>query len=136
MDAFHQNVLKIVRTIPSGKVASYGQIAAYVGAPKAAREVGWAMNSLGGTPDFPWWRVLNNTGAISIDEKAEAGPQRQQALLEKEGVVFEKPLLLDIERYRYQADKATLSNFGLRPEYIDDVIEKFAPKGTGRLFGV
>src|ERR1700733_1938076 len=102
MDAFQQDILKVVRSIPAGMVVSYGQVAAYVGAPKATREVGWAMHSLDGTPDFPWWRVLNSAGKITISENENSGAHAQQTLLEKEGVEFKKPLSLDIEKYRFR----------------------------------
>ena len=53
MKPFEEAVLAVVRNIPKGRVMSYGQIAKCIGAPKVAREVGWAMHTLGGTPDFP-----------------------------------------------------------------------------------
>jgi methylated-DNA-protein-cysteine methyltransferase-like protein len=55
------------RTNGSGwQVVSHGQVAAYIGTPRAARQVGWAMRSLEGTPSFPWWRVLNSAGRLTI----------------------------------------------------------------------
>ena len=51
--------------IPYGRVVSYGQVAAYVGVPRGARQVGWTLRRLEDI-DIPWWRVINNEGRISI----------------------------------------------------------------------
>ena len=107
MNQFEQSVLHIVRKIPTGKVMSYGQIAKYLGVPKASREVGWAMHNLGGTPDFPWWRVVNSKGKITIKEGWDSGPNDQQHLLEAEGIEFDKGLRLDMTRYQYHPEGET-----------------------------
>jgi len=107
MTSFEQSVLDIVRKIPKGKVMSYGQIAKYIGAPKASREVGWAMHSLGGTSNFPWWRVLNSKGKITIKEKSDSGPDTQQRLLEAEGVEFDNGHKMDMEKYQYHPEGKT-----------------------------
>lgn len=107
MTSFEEKVLHIVRKIPKGKVMSYGQIAKIIGTPKAAREVGWAMHNLGGTPNFPWWRVLNNKGTISLKETLDNSPNTQQKLLEAEGIEFLSDLQLDIERYRFHPEGET-----------------------------
>jgi len=125
MTLYQEAVLNVVRSVPVGWVVSYGQVAAYVGTPRAARQAGWAMRSLSGTPDFPWWRVLNNAGRISLQEGWDATPQIQQKHLEYEGVEFTSELKLDIERYRYRADKETLLSFKLDPEYVDTVLSKY-----------
>jgi methylated-DNA-protein-cysteine methyltransferase-like protein len=107
MTPFEQSVLKIVRMIPPGKVMSYGQVALCIGSPRAAREVGWTMHNLGGEPDFPWWRVLNNKGYISIKNGFGDMAATQQKLLEAEGVEFTDDYTLDIERYRYHPTDTT-----------------------------
>jgi methylated-DNA-protein-cysteine methyltransferase-like protein len=104
MTAFGKSILDIVRKIPRGKVMSYGQIAKYIGAPKASREVGWSMHSLGGTSDFPWWRVLNSKGKITIKESWDSGSDVQQHLLEAEGVVFNNDHALDMSQYQYHPE--------------------------------
>ncbi len=107
MTPFEEKVLKVVRMIPKGKVMSYGQIAGYIGSPKSSREVGWAMHSLGGTDDFPWWRVIGGKGAITLKEDWEDSPHNQKKLLEAEGIVFITDLTIDIELYRYHPDDTT-----------------------------
>jgi methylated-DNA-protein-cysteine methyltransferase related protein len=74
----------IVRQIPPGRVASYGQIANLAGC--TAREVGYAMAGVK-SDDIPWQRVINSQGKISMGEQAGGAHQRQ--LLIDEGVQFD-----------------------------------------------
>ncbi|MBM3225924.1 MAG: methyltransferase, partial [Candidatus Tectomicrobia bacterium] len=80
----YHRIYTVVRCIPAGQVATYGQIAQIVGAPTTAQQVGEAMAALREAhpePPVPWQRVLNAQGKVST------GPQ-QQHVLEREGVVF------------------------------------------------
>jgi methylated-DNA-protein-cysteine methyltransferase-like protein len=84
---FFEQVHVLVRQIPPGRVASYGQIARMLGQPRAARTVGWALRAVSDESGIPWQRVLNSAGRVSL-----SGPQgvsEQRRLLEAEGVVFE-----------------------------------------------
>ena len=94
---------------------SYGQVAAYIGAPQAARQVGWAMHSLGPhIPDFPWWRVLNNKGKITIKGSVLEAAKLQKQLLQAEGVQVNDDFSLAMGQYRYQlkaGEVARLRNF-------------------------
>jgi methylated-DNA-protein-cysteine methyltransferase-like protein len=122
---FQEAVLRIVRLTPVGHVVSYGQVAAYTGAPRAARQVGWAMHSLGGTSDFPWWRVLNNSGRITIKGDFIHSAQIQKELLEQENVFVSEAYTLDMRQYRFHPDEATLHSLSLDPVYIQTVLTKF-----------
>ena len=101
MSWFQDRLVKIVRLVPPGYVMSYGQVALYMGMPRAARQVGWAMRSLGDTPGFPWWRIVNNSGRISIKGTEVNLPAIQRQLLAKEGIEIDDALRFDIERYRF-----------------------------------
>ena len=93
-----QPVYRVVRRIPAGQVATYGQIAAMSGMPRAARQVGWALSALGGEDDVPWHRVINAQGEIS----PRGGPEvvdLQRALLESEGIEFNRRDRIDLDRY-------------------------------------
>jgi methylated-DNA-protein-cysteine methyltransferase-like protein len=81
--AFHRAVYRLVRGIPRGRVATYGQIAAMLGWPRAARAVGYAMRHC--PPDLPWHRVVNASGGISVRANV-AGMVTQRLRLEQEGV--------------------------------------------------
>ena len=86
---FRERVWAVVRSIPRGRVASYGGVAAVMGMPRAARAVGTALCALADDNDVPWWRVVNRNGEISIKCSVH-GPQLQRALLKREGVRFTK----------------------------------------------
>ena len=82
---FTTRVRSLIRRIPEGKVASYGQIAREAGFPGLARQVSWVLNRDSRRQDLPWHRVINSSGGISL--KGEAA-ELQRALLESEGVEF------------------------------------------------
>jgi methylated-DNA-protein-cysteine methyltransferase-like protein len=98
--SFFERVYLVVQRIPRGQVASYGQIAAMLGHPQAARTVGWALNALTAerAADVPWQRVINSTGRISIS-RADLSADLQRALLEEEGVAFDATGHVDWKRF-------------------------------------
>ena len=103
-DNFYLRVFAVVRRIPRGKVATYGQVAALAGTPRAARIVGWALRTQA-KKDVPWHRVLNTSGMISI-ENMNAPKEEQARLLELEGVVIERKagnLFVDLKKYGWSA---------------------------------
>ncbi|MFH1112265.1 MAG: MGMT family protein [Patescibacteria group bacterium] len=83
---FYQAIYKLVKKIPAGKVATYGQIASLLGKPRAARLVGWALAH--SPASVPWQRVVNRDGMISI-ENLRLPKELQVELLKQEGVVVE-----------------------------------------------
>ena len=96
---FFKQVYGIVKSIPRGKVLTYGQIATLLGAPTIARQVGWAMH---GCPQgLPWQRVVGAGGKILINSlSSPGGPLLQRNLLEMEGVRF-KGRCVDMEIHQY-----------------------------------
>ncbi|MGC8781795.1 MAG: MGMT family protein [Anaerolineae bacterium] len=100
---FFERVYRLVRQIPPGKVASYGQIAALLGHPQAARTVGWALNALSGprAAEVPWHRVINSAGRISI-ARADLSAALQRAFLEAEGVEFDARGDVDLRRFGWE----------------------------------
>ena len=83
----YDRIIAVVRQIPHGQVATYGQIALIVGAGCTARMVGYCMASLPPGSDVPWQRVINRQGKIS-PRGAGMGAQLQRELLLQEGVEF------------------------------------------------
>lgn len=81
-------ILAVVVTIPFGKVASYGQVAALVGLPKHARLVGRVLSRMDDSSEVPWHRVINVQGRISLSRLDDLGFNEQQARLLSEGVVI------------------------------------------------
>lgn len=121
---FAQELMRAVRNIPWGKVASYGQVAAYLNVPRAARQVGWTLRRLEGV-EMPWWRVVNNSGRVSIKGNVFNTPELQRRRLRGEGVVVAKDFSFDIEKYRFNPDEALMKKWGLRGEYLKMVHDKF-----------
>jgi methylated-DNA-protein-cysteine methyltransferase-like protein len=85
---FFARVYEAVRMIPRGRVATYGQVARWLGVPRGARAVGWALRAL--RPELegavPWHRVVGRGGRIALREGA--GPHLQVRRLRSEGVRF------------------------------------------------
>jgi methylated-DNA-protein-cysteine methyltransferase-like protein len=77
-------IYQVVREIPSGRVTSYGAIAAYLGMKGGARMVGWAMNASHAISDIPAHRVVNRNGVLT--GKNFFGGNRMELLLMAEGV--------------------------------------------------
>lgn len=95
-NSIYQKIYRIVRRIPRGKVATYGQIAELAGIAGRARQVGYALYVLPGKSRVPWHRVINAKGEISLRCGAEL---MQKLLLEKEGVVFDGNNRVSLKAY-------------------------------------
>jgi len=94
---FHREVFRLVSSVPRGKVVTYGQVAAQLGWPRAARAVGYAMRHC--PPGIPWHRVVNASGGISLRANV-SGMLTQRLLLEQEGVKARRGRV-DLKRYRW-----------------------------------
>ena len=81
---FEERVLAVIRSLPPGDVATYGEVAEEAGSPGAARAVGNVMARC--PDDVPWWRVVTSTGRLVPDHEAE-----QAARLRAEGVAVGGP---------------------------------------------
>lgn len=102
MKSFREKIVDFVSVIPKGKVASYGQVAAACGQPRAARQVGQILKNLDISlyKRIPWWRVINSKGEISIKGNWTADKTQQKQLLEKDGVIVSKDLKINLEKHR------------------------------------
>ena len=92
----YDRIFEVVRLVPAGSVATYGQIANIVGC--SPRVVGYAMHSVSVKDDVPWQRVINSKGKISFPEGTE-GFDEQKAILEAEGIVFDKMGKIDLKKF-------------------------------------
>lgn len=101
--AYYRQVWDLVRQIPRGRVATYGQIAKMIPPPNgveieayAAFAPRWVGGAMAACPDdVPWQRVINSKGGIS----ERAGAERQRLLLEQEGVEFDARNRVDMKKY-------------------------------------
>lgn len=97
---FFERVYGLVKRIPRGKVATYGQIASVLGAPRSARVVGWAMHGNPHGPRVPCHRVVQRGGFLSPNYCIE-DPGRQRRQLEREGVTFLLRGQIDMRRHQW-----------------------------------
>ena len=96
----YRRIYAVVRRIPRGRVATYGQVAQLARIPGAARQVGYALHALGVGSRLPWHRVINHRGEIS--RRSMPGPEISQRLrLETEGVVFDGRGRVSLKRYQW-----------------------------------
>ncbi len=87
----------MIKKIPRGKVATYGQIATMAGNPRAARQVVRILHSSSRKDRLPWHRVINSKGRISLEPGS--GYETQKLLLLKEGVQFDENDTIDFGQY-------------------------------------
>ena len=96
----HEAVLGVVREIPRGFVATYGDVADIAGFPGRARFVGYALQGLGPASDVPWHRVVNSRGELSLPEGSPARDEQLQRLA-SEGIEINSAGRLSLRRYRW-----------------------------------
>jgi len=85
MKDFTLNVIEIIKSIPYGKVVTYGQIALLANNPYASRQVARILHSFADKEQLPWHRVVNKKGMISLENEAGL---IQKSLLVDEGIIF------------------------------------------------
>lgn len=108
--ALHERIHAVVRRIPPGRVATYGQVAAMVGRC-GPRQIGTALARLPAGTDVPWQRVVNAAGRISV--RREGGPSTpQRARLQAEGVVFDARGRIDLRRFGWRREEMLWSDPG------------------------
>ena len=96
----YERIWNLVRRIPRGRVATYGQVAALAGIPRGARQVGYALHALPGNTSVPWHRVVNVRGTISL--RSNGAPITQLLRLEREGVRFDSGGRTDLARFQWR----------------------------------
>lgn len=103
----YQRIYQVVQQIPSGKVATYGQVAELAGLFGQARQVGYALYRLAPNSEIPWHRVINAKGQVSRSPCRNGTDELQRELLEREGVTF-SGAELDLRIYLWQPVSLTL----------------------------
>lgn len=97
---FRERVYEFVRSVPPGKVVTYGQVAAMLGAPFAARAVGAALKYSPGSAEVPCQRVVNRWGRLA-PVYGWGGPEQHKRELEEEGVEVRPDFTVDLEKYQW-----------------------------------
>lgn len=96
----YELIWSVVRKVPRGRVATYGQIAEIAGLEGHARQVGYALHNLPANSKVPWHRVVNAKGEISARTGGDSH-ELQRMLLEAEGVEFDLKGRMDLKGYRW-----------------------------------
>jgi methylated-DNA-protein-cysteine methyltransferase related protein len=100
----YSKIYDVVKQIPPGQVATYGQVAELAGLIGKPRVVGYALFRVTQDMEIPWHRVINAQGMVSRSSLRDGNDDLQQFLLESEGIVFEKGKL-DLGKYRWRPDE-------------------------------
>jgi len=101
----YERIYAVIRRIPVGRVATYGQIAALSGIPGHARRVGYALYALPPHSLVPWHRVVNVLGRLSLGKVVPEGDVEQRIRLEMEGVEFDADGRIPLERYQWHPSR-------------------------------
>ncbi|MBT2291764.1 MGMT family protein [Paenibacillus albidus] len=104
MAPFTEQVIRIIKSIPEGKVMTYGGVARAAGSPRAARQVVRILHSMSRKHKLPWHRVVNVKGQISLTED-ESG-SLQKLYLQGEGILFDEQDTIDLERFQFHPEPA------------------------------
>jgi methylated-DNA-protein-cysteine methyltransferase-like protein len=104
----YQRIYAVVRRIPEGRVATYGQVASLAGLAGHARQVGYALHALPDGTAIPWHRVVNAKGGISL-RSMPGGELVQRGLLEREGIPLDPRGRVPLARVRWQPRLKSIS---------------------------
>lgn len=97
-----QRIWEMIRDIPEGSVASYGQIAEIAGIPRGARQVGYALRHLPDGLDVPWHRVITASGRIAFEKGSRPFEEQSKRLMKEDIAVIAGRV--DMQKYRWQPD--------------------------------
>lgn len=101
MNTFTEQAIKVIVSVPKGKVLTYGQVARLAGSPRAARQVGWLLNSMSDKYRLPWHRIINSKGEISLRDPE--GAFMQKMLLESENIDI-VDYKIDLKKYLWHIE--------------------------------
>ena len=122
--AFRKRVYEIVRLVPHGKVTTYGFVSLLAGAPRNARQVGWALHTLPNdmVDVVPWHRVINARGEVSTHPD-EVGTYRQIARLRDEGieVTDDGVLVKGLKAHQWEPEPSAVDQLELPAEVLFDL---------------
>jgi methylated-DNA-protein-cysteine methyltransferase-like protein len=112
----YEQIYAVVRQIPFGQIATYGQIAELVNLPGRARLVGYALYRVDRhSAEVPWHRVINAKGEVSYATLRQGSDHLQRQLLEAEGIQFGSDGRINLRIYRWQPP---LESLGTNPDLV------------------
>lgn len=101
LSLFSQKVIAVIKKIPKGKVATYGQVAILADSPRAIRRVVWILHACSGKYKLPWHRVLNSKGKIAFEVNS-SHYKKQKKLLQNEGVKFLENETIEMKKFQWK----------------------------------
>lgn len=113
MNTFTEQAIKVIVSVPAGSVLSYGRVALLAGSPRAARQVGWLLNSMSDKYNLPWHRIVNAQGKISLRDPISSFEQKMR--LEEEGIVFTNDHTISLKKYMWDVDFIEFDRIDLKP---------------------
>ncbi|MCX6568171.1 MAG: MGMT family protein [Candidatus Aminicenantes bacterium] len=113
---FTRKAKEVIRAIPRGRVATYGQIAALAGRERAARGVAWVLHSSSAAAGLPWHRVINGRGGISLGHGR--GFEEQKKKLIAEGVAVGHGGRIDLKRFQWSPKDGAAARSSAAREYL------------------
>lgn len=102
MNPFTEKVISLIKSIPHGRVATYGQIARLAGSARGARQVSRILHSMSSKYGLPWHRVVNAKGEIVIADPETA--YQQKILLEREGIALINGNQVNLLQYQWEQE--------------------------------
>ncbi|PYP67901.1 MAG: methyltransferase [Gemmatimonadetes bacterium] len=109
-ESTHERIYAVVRRIPRGRVATYGQVAVLAGLPRQPRLVGYALHALTRGTSVPWHRVINARGMVSTRSDGSASLS-QRLLLQREGVHFDARQRVSFARFAWKPRHGRVTKF-------------------------
>ncbi|OUS76369.1 DNA methyltransferase [Paenibacillus sp. MY03] len=114
MQPFTKAVIDVIKSIPEGRVMTYGQIAEQAGSARGARQVVRILHSMSSAHGLPWHRVVNAKGEIAVqDDEARF---QQELYLSEEGIEVERGGRIDLNRYRHWPEEGFKEGFSVAAE--------------------
>lgn len=102
MTPFTEQVIRIIQSIPEGKVMTYGGVARAAGSPRGARQVVRVLHSMSRKYKLPWHRVINAKGMISLTE--DESSSLQKLYLQEEGIIFDEKGAVDLKQFQFDPE--------------------------------
>ncbi|MEK4291864.1 MGMT family protein [Paenibacillus sp. FSL R5-0914] len=102
MTPFTEQVIRIIQSIPEGKVMTYGGVARAAGSPRGARQVVRILHSMSRKYKLPWHRVINAKGMIALTE--DESNSLQKLYLQEEGIIFNEKDVVDLKQYQFDPE--------------------------------
>ena len=99
MTPYTKEVIRIITSIPAGKIMTYGQVAKLAGSPRSARQVVRILHSMSDKYNLPWHRVINSKGELGIPD--QEGYTMQRFILLSEGVEVSEKGSIDLKKFQY-----------------------------------